>query len=228
MASGLLALSKGPTPGGLRSETLTMKKLILIPSILFLMYCHGQNRPPREKSTVWIDAVTGFRKEIPAYADSTVVYSYIFRKKDEKRLGLDKLESGFDSLQIRIWHGHGLLIPTYLHVIKRSGGKWEAFQYQIGDPDGSPTVTVTPLTPKSGWDNFIEKLSDLKITTLPNMTDIPGLIDNWADGTYCDIEMATTKTYRFYYYHQASGFSAQFWQAKNIVDILKLITQELH
>jgi len=205
-----------------------MRKLILIPFLLFLFSCHAQNRPASAKSTLWIDPITLFTKEIPAYTDSTVIYSYKIKQQDEKKLGLDKLELGFDSLQIRIWHGHSLMTPQYLHVIKRTSEKWEAFQYKIDYKDDSSTVKVTPLSPNSGWDNFIQKLLNLKVTTLPNMTDIPHLVDDWEDGTYCNIEIATKKAYRFYCYHQASEFSNQFWQAKNVVEILKLISQELH
>lgn len=83
------------------------------------------------------------------------------------------------------------------------------------------------MTPKSGWDKFINELLSLKIMTLPNMDDIPGLQDNWTDGVTYNIEIATKKRYRFYSYHLPDKFEDNFWQAKNMTEILSLISTEL-
>ena len=83
------------------------------------------------------------------------------------------------------------------------------------------------MTPKSGWDKFISKLLSLKVMTLPNMEDIPGLEDNWTDGVTYNVEIATKNQYRFYGYHLPDKFEDRFWQAKNMTAILNLIQTEL-
>jgi hypothetical protein len=66
----------------------------------------------------------------------------------------------------------------------------------------------------------------LQITTLPHMSDIPGLRDGWTDGVSYNVEVATKDQYRFYGYHLPDKFQDKYWQAKNMVDILNLIGSE--
>jgi hypothetical protein len=82
------------------------------------------------------------------------------------------------------------------------------------------------LNPKNGWDSFLNKLFALQITTLPNKDNIPGLEDGWTDGISYNVELATKKQYRFYGYHLPDKFQYKYWQAKNMVDILKLVETE--
>lgn len=86
--------------------------------------------------------------------------------------------------------------------------------------------TREDINPKNGWNGFMNQLFALQIMTLPDMDNIPGLVDNWTDGISYHIEIATKNQYRFYSYHLPGKFQDEFWQAKKMVDILRLIESE--
>jgi hypothetical protein len=210
-----------------------MQKLIIIFFYSFLLSCNSQNNPAILKYSE-IDTLTSFKKEIPTDENGRADLFYELKKQKEKQLKLDSLESGFDSMQIRIWYDYELLVNKELIVIKRKDGKWSADDYEMvvdwdafKDTETIKTKKMKSLVPKSGWDNFINDLLSLKIKSLPNMKDIPGLQDNWDDGVTYNVEIATKKQYRFYSYHMPDKFGDKFWQAKNMTDILSLISTQL-
>lgn len=174
-----------------------------------------------------------FKKEIPVF-DGIPDLFYTLKKQKEKQLQLDSLESGYDSLQIRIWYNYALIKDQELIVIRRTNDQWSAAHYNmvvdwdyINDKDSIETFKVTAVTPKSGWNKFMRGLDDLFITTLPDMNNIPGLIDSYTDGVGYNVEIATKKQYRFYNYHLPEEFADKFWEAKKMTQIIKLIATEL-
>ena len=194
-------------------DHLIMQKLIIIFFCILLFSCNGRGNSSISKPSPKVDTTTIFKKEIPTYKIGGVDLFYELKKQKEKQLKLDSLESGFDSLQIRIWYHDALLINRELIVIKRTNQKWTADHYEMivewdvyKNTETITTNKVTSLIPKSGWYNFITKLLDLKIMTLPNMNDIPGLADNWHNGITYNIEVATKKQYRFYGYLRWPNF----------------------
>jgi hypothetical protein len=212
---------------------LIMQKLSFILFSVLLFSCKGQKKPSQLEPSSQEDTVTSFKREIPSYKDGEVDLFYTLKKQKEKQLKLDSLESGFDSLQIRIWYDYALLINRELIVIKRANGKWSAEHHEMivdwdayKNTETIKTNKIRSVTPKSGWDRFITELVSLKIMTLPNMDDIPGLQDNWTDGVTYNVEIATKKQYRFYSYHLPDKFEDKFPQAKNMTGILRLISIE--
>lgn len=174
-----------------------------------------------------------FKKEIPVF-DGIPDLFYALKKQKEKQLNLDSLESGYDSLQIRIWYDYALIKDQELIVIRRTNGQWSAAHYEMivdwdysNDKDSIETFKVTAVTPKSGWNKFMRELEEYYITTLPDMNNIPGLIDSWTDGVGYNVEIATKKQYRFYNFHMPEEFSDKFWEAKKMTQIIKLIATEL-
>jgi hypothetical protein len=210
----------------------TMQKIssIIIALGIFLTSCNGQEKVINSTST----NTDTLKKEIPTYKDGTEDLFYKLKQQKATQLRLDSLESGYDSLQIRIWYDYALLTQRDLVIIKQTNGKWSGEFYELNAVwnafKNSDTITgkkIKSVIPKSGWDTFIKKLFDLKIMTLPDMDSIPGLQDNWTDGVTYNFEIATKKEYRFYGYHLPEKFEDKFWQAKNITEILKLISDEL-
>jgi hypothetical protein len=196
---------------------------IVVLLVAFFVSCSGQT-----------NSSTTFKKEIPVWYNGELDPYYQSTQKNATLLKIDSLQDGFDSLQIRIWYDYALLSIGDLLIIKRSNAGWTAISYSLerdlDKPDSIRRLTVEKtdtLKPKNGWDSFLNRLFALQITTLPNMDSIPGLQDDWTDGvTYC-VEIATKKQYRFYSYHLPDKFQDKYWQAKNMVDILKLIQTEL-
>jgi hypothetical protein len=172
---------------------------------------------------------TTFKKEIP-----TTGYSYKSDKYKEKQLGLENLESGFETLQIRLWVDYALYKGKELYIIKNRNGKWTAEVYKmmtgrsVEGEDSIISKEIKNVTPKSGWDSLLTNLLNLKIATLPNMNNILGLVDMIDDGVDFNIEIASKYQYRFYGYHSPEYFQDKFWQAKNMTQIVKLIREELN
>ena len=108
-----------------------MQRLITILFCFLLFSCHGQEKSSISKTSSQADTTTLFKKEIPTYKNGEVDLFYQLKKQKEKQLKLDSLESGFDSLEIRIWYDYALLINRELIVIKRANGKWSAEKYEM-------------------------------------------------------------------------------------------------
>lgn len=214
-------------------ESINMKKLAVffIPFIL-LYACNGQDRIGAKVSKT--DTTKVFNREIPTGKDGTVDLFYNLKKQKASQLKLDSLESGFDSLQIRISYDYSLVTKRDLVVIKMTNAKWEGKLYEMTVDWDAFTLTekviskkVKSIAPRSGWNSFVQKVLDLEVMSLPNMDDIPGLEDGWNDGVTYNVEVATQRQYRYYSYHLPKEFQDKFWQAKNMIKILELIKNEL-
>ncbi len=162
--------------------------------------------------------------------DST---EYFFKKRFEDFIKLPSLEKGFDSIQLRIAYscamGNDMLV-----IISNANNKWIAEVSKLNDyfSDGAdkrgiPRNSLFP-TPKSGWKKFIARLFELKILSLEDNQRIPGFFyPTPSDGCGVHIEVATKNTYRFYRYDNPDMYSHKFWQARNVLSILRLINEEL-
>ncbi|MCO4294069.1 hypothetical protein NF867_14475 [Solitalea sp. MAHUQ-68] len=197
---------------------------ILIILLSFLTPCSGQTSTNTTK----------FKKEIPTWKNGEEDLFYKLTQQKVKQLKIDSLQSGYDSLQIRIWYDYSLMTLRKLLVIKRTNNTWTATSYTMTVDWNASDLTeivkakkIEILNPKNGWSSFLNKLFFLQITTLPNMDNIPGLQDGWTDGISYNVEVATKKQYRFYGYHLPDKFQDKYWQAKNMVKILKLVEIEL-
>jgi hypothetical protein len=177
-------------------------------------------RPPSDSN---------FKKEIPAN-----YYNYIGDKYKEKQLALEYIESGYENFQIRLWIDYALHKGRELYIIKNKNGTWSAQVYKmmteqsIENRDSIVSKEIKSLDPKSGWDYLLTNLTDLKFTTLPDMANIPTLIDMIDDGVYFNIEIANKYQYRYYSYHSPEQFQDIFWEARNMVQIVNLIRGELN
>lgn len=200
-----------------------MKKITLILIGIILFSC---------SETVKNDTAP-FNKEISTWKDGRPNLAYQLTQQKREQLNLINLEDGFDSLQIRIWCKHTLVDIGDVYIFKYKNSKWEGFHYFIRVDWDNENLTEnvieskkTQFIPKSGWSNFTSNLFENKITTLPDMREIEGLEDSWHDGINYNIEIATEFNYRFYSYHLPEKF-IEFWQAKNMVEIINLIEEEI-
>ena len=209
-----------------------MKHFIYFLTIIVFVLgaCNGQTNTLNQPAT-FVDTTKPFKKDIPTYPGGGVDIFYELAKTKQKQLGLDSLENGFDNLQIRVWYDYSLVRERKLVVITNKDTNWTATVYDLQvDWDGhTETILskkVKQATPKSGWSDFSKKLLDLKVLTLPNQDDIPNY-GGGNDGRTYNIEVATKNQYRFYGYWEPQEYQDQFWQAKNMADILKLFETEL-
>lgn len=174
-----------------------------------------------------------FIKEIPFNKKGEIDWHYQIIKKDAVRLKLESLDIGYDSLQIRIWLGHSMAIVKHVIGLKRTMGKWkgELIEYTEGYTDHNGKIVAEKsnskrVKPLSGWEKFKNDLFDLQILTLPNADNLKGYNGGGADGISYDVEIATTKKYRFYSYGNPKGYVNEYWQAANILKIALLLEKE--
>lgn len=195
----------------------------------------NQSSVVKDRLIKQIEKQDSVSKEIPLNAQGKPIYSYQISKKKAQMLGLDSLEVGYDSIQIRIWFVYGMMEDQHVLSIKNSSQHWSAelitFSFEKGYDDKKEIVkrkNVQSILPKSGWSEFLKQLFNLKITTLPNMDNIPGIQWGGGDLTSFNFEIATENNYRFYSYESPKTYQDKFWQDKNVEEILKLIENELN
>lgn len=163
-----------------------------------------------------------FRKEIRVYPNGMLDYFYTHSKEKSKQLGLDSLENGFNGLQIRIWYDVVNVSKQKVVVLTYSKGKWNGKVYYLKELSQAKDVM-----PKSGWVTFANKLLNLKILTLPDGGDLSDCGDGGGDGSTYNVEIATENHYRYYGYWEPQDYQEKCWQAKNMKEILSLLSKDL-
>ena len=198
----------------------------------------SSNYSPIPETTKWLDIPKyDVKHEFSGYP---FVYWH-FSKQKEKQLSLESAELSSDSLIFRIWitnpvgkrgQPHGLI------EIKNDSSKWTANLYAmyVDFNENSLSETIikskkTEITTKNDWNFIVDSLYRLKFDILPTDESIPNYYkDNSGYSnnlTTYSFEYATNRQYRFYQYNYPARKSNEFWQAKNVLKILKLLDDEL-
>jgi len=202
---------------------------LLIPAVLIsCSNCSVRKTTESKQSHVQV------AKEIPLDKNGTPFFSYDAAKQLERVLKLESAESGYDSMQIRIWCSYGLSKERDLLIIRNQNGNWAGQFFNIvvtkdntGNTFELQNVTQNAVFPKSGWNRFTTTLLNLGIATLPSMNSIENLKWGGGDGNVYSVEIATKEYYRFYWYEEPLKYAQTYWQAKNMDLILQLIENEL-
>ena len=207
-----------------------MRQFILIITTLFLLT--SCTRQKEKNSTLKTSEIQWTKNDSDIF--------YISTQDKVKQLGLDSLQNGSDSLQIRIWYGYSTDITRKLLVINKTNLFWTASLYtmtvidrigtdlkEMNSPEKIRLEKTENLQPKNGWDRFINKILSLQIISLPDMYSIPGMKVGVEDGVTYSIEVAMRHKYRFYSYSNPDEIKEEYWQAKNMVDIIDLLETEL-
>jgi hypothetical protein len=139
-----------------------MQKLISFFLLVSLVSCAEQDPVPVSESFKQTDTIQPFKKEIPTLFGKVDMW-YDIKNQKEQLLKLDSLESGFDSLQIRIWYEYALVLYRDLIIIKCTNNVWIARHYHMKlkwDPNDNPetytSIKKEDASPKSGWPGFIK------------------------------------------------------------------------
>jgi hypothetical protein len=148
--------------------------------------------------------------------------------------GLDTLENGYDSIQIRIWFGYAFLDTAQLFILKKGlkegwSGALLTFIYKRNEVDSSlyAKKQFLKLTPESGWDNAIQKLKAFGVMTLPDSDRIENYPDN-TDSDGITIEVATKSNYRVYAYYGVDIARKTVPEAQSIDEIQMFIQREFN
>lgn len=174
-------------------------------------------------------------RDIPINKKGDKVLSYRWDSLARGKLSLRELKHGYDSLAIRFWYSQFKVNQNYIveffykhdslvgKKVTYSTGAWyfdSAIMYSalkiIPQSVNEKRLTISKL-------QFDSITSYFKIPFLPNMHNIPNLIDNVADGNSYGIEVATKNSYRFYEYTNPELFKEQFKEAELFFDFTQFV-----
>lgn len=211
-----------------------MRYLYIIGLVVILISCneHDDAAEPNEYAAKFIADLNQsdtFRYETSIIFTDTlrqIVDSTFYNKKSdlERRLGLESLEDGYDSIQIRFSYSIGIFDEWVLVALRHNRIKWTGEVSIIKEHFNMEKETVGSLSrkirfdqPKSGWFEFINKLFDLQILVIEDEKNIlKDEIASVTDGDGVFLEIATPNVYRNYGYSNLDIQPQRFWQVRNV------------
>lgn len=168
------------------------------------------------------------QKKVESNTASGPWESIFFREINEraKRAGLPNLSEAVvsdDDLEVRVWIGFGL-IPLEGLVISRRGDQWRATHLRSIGPSLPKSAYQAVLPPpRSGWDDFWQRLTDEGLLSLPDCSQLKDEVMT-RDGESFVVEIKLHNSYRAYHYQNPQS---QKWpEAARMVRIARLILEE--
>lgn len=200
--------------------------LVFLFFVLQFLNCSPKNRNSQKVRE--LNTSDTFLRYIPKDIPLRAIRDY------ERQLKLDSLDNGFDSVQIRVRYGAGLAGNDRMVILSNSNFEWTGTVLEIEHNYSATTGEFVSLSsankfvnPISGWENFINKLFDQNILTLPDCSALPSFNNyTFADPDAVDVQIATKNAYRYYCYLNPYNFSDEYTEAKNILFILRTIEKE--
>ncbi|HEX2628738.1 MAG TPA: hypothetical protein VHM26_07000 [Chitinophagaceae bacterium] len=211
-------------------------RIFLLPiSVVLIIY--GCSSGDRVKLP---DQQGGFIKDIPKDRWGNYYSKYRFTKEMTSLLHLDSIDAGVDSLVIRVWYSYMFNDTAHLFTISFTEGEWKysfrEFTYNQEYDDQTNTVLKTTATlirgrimdePKTrSWNSLLNKLCDLGVMTLPDVSNIRGYTPAFMDSDGVGIEVAASHSYRIYSYPVPCALTDKLWQADKVERIIKLLEKE--
>lgn len=150
-------------------------------------------------------------------------------------MGLESLENGFDSIQIRLWYGYGYPDTAQLVILTKAKNKeWKAelidMIYDLDSLDHS-LLSISHKkvigTPNKGWKNFTNALFRCDIISLPDCYKIRGYHGSMG-GRSLIVEIGRCRSYRIYSYSNPASMASYFDEAEKLERALKLIETEFN
>ena len=137
--------------------------------------------------------------------------------------GLEDARLSGSDLEVRIWHGFGLILIEGL-VIKRVEGKWSALHLAgvSSTPPKHNRQTITGV-PKSGWEICWQRLTNAGMLSLPDATRL-GKEPVDPDVLSYVVELNIGGDYRTYHYTYPEANEHN--EAKRMIEIGDIISEE--
>lgn len=158
---------------------------------------------------------------------------YQWTKKRTQDLQLDLLESGHDSLQIRIWLGHSMAVKHHVVILDYKNNVWKGklitFE-EDSDKDSSGLIrhkTEKEIAPRKGWKKMFDEIRKLNIVSLKHSEELPECDGcGGSDGITYLFEIASNHQYRFYFYCNPDKISDKCREAGNVLAFANLLENE--
>ena len=179
---------------------------------------------------------TKFTRDIPKHKyEATKLLEGVRATGDS--LGLDNLENGYDSLQIRLWFTYRSDSEQVL-IIRRNNAHWYGnigfASYSLtpmGDSISRYTIHYFKPILRSDWSDIVDTLIKLNIMNLQDEEEVPGLdsmrsLSRGGNGSVI-IEIADRHKYKLYFYGSPVDFKEQFKEAADVCHIVEFLSARL-
>ena len=123
------------------------------------------------------------------------------RVKEAKLVPLKVKRLDDNDLEFRVWVGFGKK-PLEGFVISRIAEKWQGTYLESINDTIKPPYNKRLSPPKSGWEEFLNQVTDAGLLTLPDFSKLKGYEADGADGTSYVVEVKTNGIYQTYAYIQ--------------------------
>jgi hypothetical protein len=146
-----------------------------------------------------------------------------------KLMGLPAMGNGEESWNIRIWSGDTDTTNFVVNITDSSEPKAYAVKYNFKKIGGVDYISIQQrwnnLFPKSGWEDFFEKIhlyeiADLKVQN-SGYHDLTG-------GAYVQFEIVRNNTYRYYRALEPSYFKYVSKSSRNIYEFLEYFNGQMN
>lgn len=200
--------------------------------ILFVCFCTSvSDKNKRKLDETFFNSSDTIVKDLPRDKNGEITGNYFLNHEKEKMAGVNSLEKGFDSIKMRFWYWYGYNDTLQLIEIENFDKKWSASLYTIkyGYTEHYDSMicygkTEIPGKPKSGWENFIQKLFRANVLTLQSFESY---YSQPTDASVIGVEIATKNKYKYYLYPEPLHYK-EFSGANNMVEIMDLIEEEFN
>jgi hypothetical protein len=179
----------------------------------------------------------GFVRDIPKqkYQASTLLAG-VRATKDS--LGLDDLENGYDSLQIRMWFTYPLKDSEQVLTIKRNNDHWYGnfclASYGLtpmGDSISRYTIHFFKPILRRDWSAIVDTLIKFNIMTLQDERQVINLdsINSHPKTTSGSviIEIADQHKYKLYFYPMPVDYKEQLKEAADVCHMVEFLSARL-
>lgn len=173
-----------------------------------------------------------FYTDIPKTTRGDNSSEYLGARRLEIFYNLESIESGYDSINIRIWLGYKMDLTGYLNITNNNN-KWQAvinlYSFYKSNPEDTFSVKKQSDTtsPKNGWRKFVEELAGLNFLTLPNDGAISGYDLHTDESQQVIVEISTKYFYRIYAYTEPLSHSSYIKEAAQLEKILAFLEEQL-
>lgn len=202
--------------------------------LVFLLFCATDEKNKIKFNNTHKKEIDTVIKDIPKDKKGRPRSYYKNKMFVENKIGLETLENGFDSIQIRIWYGYAFKDSSQLIIIKKTQGKWFGIFYTLKYNYNEKRDSIIGIEnsliskkPKSSWEIFINNFLAIGILDLPDYKEIPNYYQG-ADGDAIIVEIGTQNKYRIFSYQEPNLKKAQFLQAMKMEEALELIENEFN
>lgn len=196
---------------------LTRQVLAILSAVIYLLSCNSNE-------------TANNYNPIKVYVEDTFMLA---RKKafaeTASQLNLTPIDKGVDSFEIRIWVS-SIFIEKDLLVLKYSDNTWQhqKIRFYRRPDDVVYSKQEKIKRPEISLELLVDSIRRIQFDKLLPQNEIPGFVDNVADGVWYSVEIATKGSYKQLTYHCPERFAKTEINNKKFLDLIFLLNRYYH